>query len=559
MALRLAFEFPRTKSSSPGARGFAPWRCRGTYPLHRLFSEARKSRSRYQEHGDANGQDAGSFGSRLRAALGKTKVEWYPIPVGLGIGFLGIAQFYRIRRREENAREKESLLVEGEAEAEGGHPEGRGRPKKRKRIRPSGPWQVQVMSTLPLKAVSRVWGRFNELQIPYYLRVPGFKLYSWIFGVNLSEVAEPDLHTYPNLASFFYRTLKPGSRPLDPNPLAILSPADGRVLQFGTIEGGEVEQVKGMTYSLDALLGTDKPGTSPNPSAPSNIFARHEDEQSNDRSRAGDGTEDIVQSDEEFARVNGISYTLPNLFSGASDRSSADDKKSMDVSMTPKSSSEAEVRADLALGDTTTPWYSRITKQNSTALYYVVVYLAPGDYHRFHSPASWVAEKRRHFAGELYSVSPYLQRTLPGLFTLNERVVLLGRWRWGFFSVTPVGATNVGSIKINFDRELRTNSLTTDTAADRAAEEASERGEAYSGFAEASYERASKLLGGHALKRGEEMGGFQLGSSVVLVFEAPKREPEGQARKSKGWTWGVEKGQRVKMGQAIGWVEGADD
>ena len=44
--------------------------------------------------------------------------------------------------------------------------------------------QVQVMSTLPLKAMSRIWGRFNELNIPYYLRVPGFKLYSFIFGVK---------------------------------------------------------------------------------------------------------------------------------------------------------------------------------------------------------------------------------------------------------------------------------------------------------------------------------------------------------------------------------------
>lgn len=40
------------------------------------------------------------------------------------------------------------------------------------------------MSTLPLKALSRVWGKFNELTIPYYLRVPGFKLYSFIFGVK---------------------------------------------------------------------------------------------------------------------------------------------------------------------------------------------------------------------------------------------------------------------------------------------------------------------------------------------------------------------------------------
>ncbi len=118
--------------------------------------------------------------------------------------------------------------------------------------------------------------------------------------------------------------------------------------------------------------------------------------------------------------------------------------------------------------------------------------------------------------------------------------------------MTPVGATNVGSIKINFDRELRTNSLTTDTAADRAAEEAAERGETYAGFAEATYEGASRVLGGHALKRGEEMGGFQLGSSIVLVFEAPVGE--GGERKV-GWTWAVEKGQKVKYGEMIGRVE----
>src|ERR1700742_576430 len=91
--------------------------------------------------------------------------------------------------------------------------------------------QVQIMSTLPLKFLSRLWGKFNELDIPYYLRVPGFKLYGYIFGVNFDEISEPDLHTYRNLAEFFYRTLKPGVRPLNPHPNAILSPADGRVIQ----------------------------------------------------------------------------------------------------------------------------------------------------------------------------------------------------------------------------------------------------------------------------------------------------------------------------------------
>ena len=140
--------------------------------------------------------------------------------------------------------------------------------------------------------------------------------------------------------------------------------------------------------------------------------------------------------------------------------------------------------------------------------------------------------------------------------------MLLGRWRWGFFSYIPVGATNVGSIVINFDKELRTNSLTTDTEADRAAEEAAARGEQYGGFAEATYEGASALLKGHALKRGEEMGGFQLGSTIVLVFEAPKSRRttsldegwvEGKTRVG-GWRWLIERGQKVKVGQAIGLV-----
>jgi phosphatidylserine decarboxylase len=66
-----------------------------------------------------------------------------------------------------------------------------------------------------------------------------------------------------------------------------------------------------------------------------------------------------------------------------------------------------------------------------------------------------VVEKRRHFAGELYSVSPYIAKRLANLFVLNERVAMLGRWRHGFFSMVPVGATNVGSIVINFDRVSR--------------------------------------------------------------------------------------------------------
>ncbi|KAI0443541.1 phosphatidylserine decarboxylase [Xylaria telfairii] len=480
-------------------------------------------------------QNRDRFSSRLRHALNDTKIRWYPIPVGLGIGFLGFVQFYKTQ-----AREKERLEREASREEEP-------RPKKRPRVRPDGPWQVQFMSTLPLKAMSRLWGRFNELTIPYYLRVPGFKLYAFIFGVNLDEVAEPDLHVYPNLAAFFYRTLKPGVRPLDPDPNALLSPSDGRVLQFGKIEGNDIEQVKGMTYTVDALLGKN----TPTPSILGRVSEPNADAAEKRRAKAElHGDEELVKADEEFARVNGISYTVPGLISGGPEESH-NNPKIEDQSAVPSSpSAVSEVRADLALGEK--PWYSLLSPDNKTSLYYAVVYLAPGDYHRFHSPANWVVERRRHFAGELYSVSPYLQRTLPGLFTLNERIVLLGRWRWGFFSYIPVGATNVGSIKINFDKELRTNSLLTDTAADHAAEEAAARGEPYSGFAEATYSGASAVLGGHALRRGDEMGGFRLGSTIVLVFEAPIADQAGGKR---GFTWAVEKGQKIKMGQVLGYVQ----
>ncbi|KAG0632622.1 phosphatidylserine decarboxylase-domain-containing protein, partial [Tuber brumale] len=246
-----------------------------------------------------------------------------------------------------------------------------------------------------------------------------------------------------------------------------------------------------------------------------------------------------VTDDEEFANVNGISYTLPALLSGTSSTPSPSSSSSKtDVSTPPPPSSVTSVTASLS-----SSWHSPRPSKNN--LYFAVIYLAPGDYHRFHSPTNWVIESRRHFPGELYSVSPYLQSRLPGLFTLNERVVLLGRWRYGMFSMTPVGATNVGSIKVHFDRELRTNSLARDVT-----------GLGPGGFAEATYRGSSELLGGHPMVRGGEMGGFNLGSTIVLVFEAPGGEGEGGKGKGKGgFRFLVKRGQRIKVGEALGVVE----
>lgn len=64
------------------------------------------------------------------------------------------------------------------------------------------------------------------------------------------------------------------------------------------------------------------------------------------------------------------------------------------------------------------------------------------------------------FIGELLSVNPKIARLLPDLFVLNERAVYVGEWEHGFFSMTAVGATNVGSIRVHSDKvKTKNNTL----------------------------------------------------------------------------------------------------
>lgn len=62
-----------------------------------------------------------------------------------------------------------------------------------------------------------------------------------------------------------------------------------------------------------------------------------------------------------------------------------------------------------------------------------------------------------YIPGDLLSVGPSIQRLIKGLFNYNERVVLTGTWRHGFFSYSAVGAHNVGSIYLDFEPVSNTN------------------------------------------------------------------------------------------------------
>jgi phosphatidylserine decarboxylase len=75
------------------------------------------------------------------------------------------------------------------------------------------------------------------------------------FNVDLAEAANPDPRSYPSFNAFFTRALKPGARMADPDPRALLMPADGHISQCGAIEDGRIFQAKGQSFTAAELLG----------------------------------------------------------------------------------------------------------------------------------------------------------------------------------------------------------------------------------------------------------------------------------------------------------------
>ena len=75
------------------------------------------------------------------------------------------------------------------------------------------------------------------------------------FGVDLQEAAESDAKAYQTFNAFFTRALKPGARVPDPDPRALLMPADGRISQCGPIQNGRIFQAKGQSFTAAELLG----------------------------------------------------------------------------------------------------------------------------------------------------------------------------------------------------------------------------------------------------------------------------------------------------------------
>jgi phosphatidylserine decarboxylase len=109
---------------------------------------------------------------------------------------------------------------------------------------------------LPHHLLSRIAGCIAECRAPWFKNA----FTAWFarrYEVDMTQAKVEDLTAYENFNAFFTRALKPDARPLSTEPGAILSPADGKISQLGTIEHGRIFQAKGHSFSVLELLGGD--------------------------------------------------------------------------------------------------------------------------------------------------------------------------------------------------------------------------------------------------------------------------------------------------------------
>ena len=273
---------------------------------------------------------------------------------------------------------------------------------------------IGMQYLLPQHFLSRIVGAIADSRIGVVRRAL-IRAFMRHYPVNLAEAARPDPDDYSSFNDFFTRRLKAGARPLDPDPRAAVSPADGALSHAGPIAGDVLLQAKGIDYSAAALLGGDP--------------------------------------------------ALAAEFSGGA---------------------------------------------------FATVYLAPHNYHRVHMPLAGTLRVARFVPGDLFSVNAATAASVPGLFTRNERIACVFDTASGPMAVVLVGALFVGSMSLSWSDRVRP----------------------------AGARRVTELPVHDplvALDRGAELGWFNMGSTVVVMFG-----PQGPALVE-----GLAPGRALRVGERL--------
>jgi phosphatidylserine decarboxylase len=153
---------------------------------------------------------------------------------------------------------------------------------------------------------------------------------------------------------------------------------------------------------------------------------------------------------------------------------------------------------------------------------YATIYLAPYNYHRIHAPLDGKIVAARYIPGDLFSVNTATAANVPGLFRRNERLVVHLESAHGPYALVFVGALNVGSISTPWSGEIRPRKT-------------------------GVVETISLEKGPDAVRRGDLLGWFNMGSTVILLL------PAGAG----SWETGLDPKSTVRMGESIGTVQSA--
>lgn len=155
---------------------------------------------------------------------------------------------------------------------------------------------------------------------------------------------------------------------------------------------------------------------------------------------------------------------------------------------------------------------------------FATIYLAPKDYHRIHMPIKGTLSKMTYVPGELFSVNPLTAENVPGLFARNERVVAIFETEIGPMAMVLVGATIVASIET-----VWAGTVTPPT-----------------GKRVFTWDYPTEGPEALTLDKGDEMGRFKLGSTVVILFAKDALEEFADDVKPKAVT---------RMGQAFAKID----
>lgn len=265
-----------------------------------------------------------------------------------------------------------------------------------------------LTNRLPRHAVTRFMGWYSRIDSPLLTRL-SIAVWRLFTELDLSEAAET---RYRSLHACFTRALKPGMRPIDPDPAVICSPSDAIVGACGLVQGTEVIQAKGFPYQVADLLGSEA------------LAERYRD--------------------------------------GS----------------------------------------------------YVTLRLTSAMYHRFHAPDDCVVDRVTYISGDTWNVNPVALKRVERLFCKNERAVIEARLTADDtpLLLVPVAAILVASIRLHWLDVLL----------------------------HLRYRGPNVIPCAASFRRGEEMGWFEHGSTIIVFA------PKGHALCD-----GVAEGTRIRMGQGL--------